>query len=193
VLITPSGVDKATMTAERIVRLFADGTVHHEQPFAAPPGDGRAGDITARPSSELGMHLLCYRERPDVCAVVHAHPPAATGFAAAGVPLPADVLPELPVVVGAVALVPYGRPGTDALPAAMRPFLAGHEVFMLANHGVTCVGGSLEVALLVMETVEQAARILLVARLLGGERRLPADEAMALAALHHSAGKPGYE
>lgn len=182
-LATPSGVDKAVITAAQIVRLHADGTLHHEQLPAGPAGDAGAGDTPRRPSSELGMHLACYGARGDVHAVVHAHPPAATGFAAAGVALPTDVLPELPVVVGPVALVPYARPGTPALGRSMLPFLASHEVFLLANHGVTAIGATLEAALLKLETVEQAARILLVARLLGGAQRLGAEETSALSAL----------
>lgn len=182
VLVTPSGTDKAAMTAEAVLRVRAEGTGRHE--VVTGPPDGRAGrDTSGRPSSELEMHLSCYAARPDVTAVVHAHPPAATAFATAGVPLPDDVLPELPVVVGPVALVPYGRPGTAALSDAMRPFLAGHDLFLLANHGVTATGRTLEEAMLRMESAEQAARILLGARLLGGARPLPAGERDALAAL----------
>ena len=129
------------------------------------------------------MHCAVYAARPEVAAVVHAHPPVATGYAAAGRSLPANVLPELPVVVGPVALVPYGRPGTDALPDALRPFLAEHQAFLLANHGVTTVGTSLEDAMLRMESVEQAARILLVAHHLGGARPLPQGEVEALESL----------
>jgi L-fuculose-phosphate aldolase len=172
-LVTASGVDKARITADQVVRLQPDGEMHHETPPQA----------SLRASSEVGMHLACYALRPDVRAVVHAHPPAATGFAAAGVNLPADVLPELPVVVGPVALVPYGRPGTPALAAAMSPLLTQHDAFLLANHGVTTLGTSLTDALLRMESVEQAARILVVARMLGGEQRLSAHEAAALASL----------
>lgn len=182
-LVTPSGVDKASITGPQVLRLYADGTLHHEQLAARPHGDTRAGDMRARPSSELGMHLACYHARGDACAVVHAHPPAATGFATAGLSIPGDVLPELPVVVGPVALVPYARPGTPALGDAMLPFLAAHDVFLLANHGVTVVGVTLEAALLKLETVEQAARILVVARLLGGTRSLGTTESLALSAL----------
>lgn len=131
------------------------------------------------------MHLAIYAARRDVGAIVHAHPPVATGFALAGEGMPHDLLPELPVVVGPVALVPYGRPGTPALASAMTPFLPAHEVFLLANHGVTTVGRSLTDALLRMESVEQAARIITVARLLGGARPLPPGEGDALAALRH--------
>lgn len=189
-LVTASGVDKAGVGTAQVLRVWwrvTDGVP--ELTSACPVHDGAGqedGDRSLRPSSELEMHLACYAARPDVRGIVHAHPPAATGFATAGMPLPADVLPEVPVVVGPVALVPYGRPGTPALAAAMQPFLAAHEVFLLANHGVTAVGRTLTDALLRMESVEQAARIVAVARLLGGEQRLPAGEAVALASLHRS-------
>lgn len=192
-LVTPSSVDKATISPEQIVRVYADGTLHHEQLEWDPTGDGSAGDRTGRASSEVGMHVCCYVARPDVHAIVHAHPPAATGFATAGLTIPPNVLPELPVVVGPIALVSYARPGTDALGDAMGPFLSGHEVFLLANHGVTALGTSLESAVLRMETVEQAARVLLVARLLGGEQRLAPAEAAHLASLYRFPIAGGYE
>ena len=187
-LVTASGVDKGAIDHTDVLRVHADGTPCHDERERARSRDPRTRDITRRPSSELGMHLACYAARADVQAIVHAHPPAATGFAAAGIPIPADVLPELPVVVGPIALVPYGRPGTPALADAMRPFLASHEVFLLANHGVTALGRSIEDALLRMESVEQSARILAVARLLGGAQSLPPVEAAVLASLH-----PRYE
>jgi L-fuculose-phosphate aldolase len=178
-LITPAGVDKATITGARIVRVQAAGTLRHEGQ------DRRRGDTSAesldRPSTEMAMHRACYAMRPDVGAVVHAHPPAATGFATAGVLLPADVLPELPVVVGAVALVPYARAGTPDLAAALASFLPTNNAFLLANHGVTTIGATLDEALLRMETVEQAARIILAARLLGGEHHLSVTEMQGFA------------
>jgi L-fuculose-phosphate aldolase len=182
-LITASGVDKGAAEPADVLHLHADGTLRHDAWSDAPEGNAPARERRSRPSSELLMHLACYAARADVQAIVHAHPPAATGFAAAGCTLPANVLPELPVVIGPVALVPYGRPGTVALGAAMQPYLASHDVFLLANHGVTVVGSSLTDAVLRMESVEQSARILLVARLLGGATPLPAAEAEALAAL----------
>jgi len=183
-LVTPSGMDKATLMPGDILlqRRHADGTEYF---IPVANGDERAGggDIGARPSSELGMHRACYAARADVHAVVHAHPPAATALATVGQTLPADVLPELPVVVGPVALVPYARPGTPALGLAMAPYLGTHSAFLLANHGVTTVGATLGDALTRLETVEQAARIFVIASLLGGAVRLPAAEASALAAL----------
>ena len=129
------------------------------------------------------MHLSIYAARNDVMAIVHAHPPTATGFASAGRTVRADVLPEVPVIIGPIAQVPYGRPGTVALSDAIRPYVEAHQVFLLANHGVTAVGRTLTDAITRLESVEQAARILLVAELLGGPRELPVGEAEYLAAL----------
>ena len=192
-LVTASGVDKARIGAEQVLRVHADGTMHHDTRTMRSSRDAddvgpaaSASDHRLRASSELKMHLALYAARPDVQAVVHAHPPTATGFAAAGRSLPADVLPELPVVVGPVALVPYARPGTQALADAIAECALGHEVFLLANHGVTAVGRSLNDAVLRLESVEQAARILLVSTLLGGAVPLPAGEAAALASLRLS-------
>ncbi len=182
-LITASGVDKGTIEPWQVLRLRADGTRCHDEVMNVTAGDSAGRDSTLRASSEVGMHLAGYAARPDVMAIVHAHPPAATGFATAGVPLPADVLPEVPVVIGPMALVPYGRPGTAALAEVLAPFLAAHEVFLLANHGVTVFGTSVTDALLRMESVEQAARIVAIARVLGGEQRLDPTEAVVLASL----------
>lgn len=183
-LLTAAGADKGALGPADLVRVTPDGRVVQGEP-------GR------RPSSEAGMHLALYAARPDVGAIVHAHPPAATGFATAGEAVPVDVLPEVPLLLGTVALVPYARPGTPALAAALAPFAAAHEVFLLANHGATTVGATLQQALVRMESLEQAARIVLAARLLGGARSLPAGEAEALAqgavafplaAAHHPRG-----
>ncbi|MBL0172279.1 MAG: class II aldolase/adducin family protein, partial [Gemmatimonadaceae bacterium] len=108
-LVTPSGADKASLTAPQVLRRHADGTEYHNGGTATVTSDTSSGDSPPRPSSELQMHLGIYGSRADVMAVVHAHPPVATGFATAGRTIPADVLPEVPVVLGPVALVPYGR------------------------------------------------------------------------------------
>ncbi len=189
-LTTPAGADKAVLVPEALVRLRADGSPCHD---VTPDGDScnmRRGAAPGRASSEVRMHVRVYAERPDVGAVVHAHPPVATAFATAGRPLPADVLPELIVNVGPVALVPYARPGTEALPEAMMPWLSTHHVFLLANHGVTAVGASLDEAVHRLESCEQAARILLGAHLLGGASALPAGEADALDALRRHSFVP---
>lgn len=179
-LATPAGADKAALEPGDLIRLHATGTVRHPVTPAEPTSNIEEAASVGRASSEIRMHVRAYQLRPDVGAVVHAHPPAATAFATAGRALPSDVLPELIVNVGPVALVPYGRPGTDALPDAMTPWLATHHVFLLANHGVTSLGATLNQALHRLESCEQAARILLGAALLGGAQPLPPGEAEAL-------------
>ena len=165
ILVTPSGLSKVDVTLDDLVIVNLDGKVL----------DGRRS-----PSSELAMHLRIYRRRDDVRAVVHAHPPTATGFAVAGESFMAPVLPEVILQMGAVPLVPYATPGTEELPDAMEPFLAAHDAFLLANHGATTLGPSLEVAHQRMESLEHAARITLTARLLGRVHELSAGDVLAL-------------
>ena len=188
-LITPAGADKANVGPGEIIvapitAALASGADRHNSDDTDSSGAVRKSDSRGRASSEIEMHQGCYAARPDVWAVVHAHPPVATGMATAGVGVPANLVPELPAVVGPVALVPYGRPGTAALSQAMAPLLQSHEVFLLANHGVTAVGRNLEEALQRLESTEQTARIALVAHLMGGARTLAASEVSALTAMH---------
>ena len=128
------------------------------------------------------MHLRIYQRRPDVHAVVHAHPPVATGFGVAGLDFMDDVLPETIFHLGGVPLVPYATPGTPALAAALEPYLASHDAFLLANHGATTVGPSLLIAHQRMESLEHAARILLTARTLGRVNALDPHDAEAVRA-----------
>lgn len=149
-LVTPAGRIKAEVGVDTLVEVDLQGAVQ---------------GVGGRPSSELGMHLAIYAARPDVGAVVHAHPPTATGFGVAGQDFLTPVLPEINLLVGPVPLVPYATPGTPALAAALAPWLDGHDAFLLANHGATTVGPTLELALQRMESLEHGARILLAARL----------------------------
>jgi len=167
VVATPRGFSKADVEEHDLVLLTLEGTKiggKHEA------------------SSEIAMHLAAYRARPDVFAVVHAHPPIATAFAVSGQGLPGDVLPELAIQVGEVPLVPYATPGTDALPDAMKPFLPNYDAFLLANHGVTTLGRTLMEAHQRMESVEHSANILLTARLLGRVNALDVDDVRVLEA-----------
>lgn len=165
ILVTPSGMSKVDVTPDDLVELALDGT--HRR------GRGRA-------SSEISMHLRIYARRPDVRAVVHAHPPTATGFAVAGESFSACVLPEVIYQMGWVPLVPYATPGTEALADGFEPFLPEHDAFLMANHGATTVGSSLLIAHQRMESLEHAAKILLTARLLGRTTTLGADDVRAL-------------
>ena len=165
ILVTPSGASKGDVRAEELVRVN---------------GAGERLDALGRPSSELRMHLRIYERRPDVRAVVHAHPPTATGFAVAGESFVAPVLPEVILQMGEVPLVPYATPGTDALADLIGPFLDRHDALLMANHGATTLGPNLEVALQRMESLEHAARIVFVARGLGRVNGLSAADVRAL-------------
>jgi L-fuculose-phosphate aldolase len=152
VLVTPSGRIKALVTAADMVEVDLQGRTH---------------DRRRKPTSELDLHLRILRERPDVQAVVHAHPPTATGFAVAGEEIPGNLLPELIFVVGRVPLVPFGMPGTPELGDRIEPYLEGHDALLLANHGAVTMGRTLDEAWIRMESLEHSARIIAAARGIG--------------------------
>jgi len=145
--------------------------------------DGRKLAGERDPSSEMQMHLEVYRQRPDINAVVHAHPPVATGFAVAGIPLDRAVLAEVVTTLGSVPIADYATPSTKELPDAVRKYVKAHDGMLLANHGALTLGADLFAAYYKMETIEHFARISLVARLLGGERLLSRDEVFRLQGL----------
>jgi L-fuculose-phosphate aldolase len=138
--------------------------------------DGRKLAGERDPSSEMQMHLEVYRQRPDANAVVHAHPPTATGFAVAGIPLDRAVLAEVVTTLGSVPIAEYATPSTKELPEAVRKYVKAHDGMLLANHGALTLGADLFAAYYKMETIEHFAKISLVARLLGGERLLSRQE-----------------
>ncbi|MEW5795230.1 MAG: class II aldolase/adducin family protein [Candidatus Zixiibacteriota bacterium] len=161
ILITPSGVPLGDLDADDLVMVDLHGT--------KLDGDGE-------PSSELATHLYLYKSRPDIQAVVHAHPPYATAFAVAGVEMEWRSLPEMVVLVGPVALTEYAPPGTEAVPKALEPFFANHDAFLLRNHGLVTVGRSVMIAWQRHEIVEHAARILHLSRTLGGPQHIPGSD-----------------
>lgn len=167
VLATPAGVSKGFLSPDALVVTDMDGR---------PLGGGRA-------SSELRMHLRIYALRQDVAAVVHAHPPTATGFAIAGRPLDECVVPEVIATLGQVPIVPYATPSTEELPDRMAPWVATHDALLLANHGAVTYAATLARAIDRMESIEQAARSLLVAHLLGRVNRLSREEVDRLMSL----------
>jgi L-fuculose-phosphate aldolase len=152
VLITPTGVSKGFMSPEDLIVVDLDGNLVQG---------------TKKPSSESHMHLQIYRARPDVEGVCHAHPPYATGFAVARIPLDKMSLPEVIISLGVVPVVEYGETGTDELYGAISKYVRDYDAFLLANHGVLTLGGGVMNAYYRMETVEHAAMIQLVAHQLG--------------------------
>jgi L-fuculose-phosphate aldolase len=165
---TPKGVSKGFMTPDMMVVTDLDGRK-------------LSGDRD--PSSELKMHLQVYTDRPDARAVVHAHPPTATGFAVAGIPLDRAVLAEVVTTLGSIPIAEYGTPSTDELPAACSRYLKAHDGLLLANHGALAIGPDLFTAYFRMETIEHFARISLVTRLLGREHLLSRAEVERLQGL----------
>jgi L-fuculose-phosphate aldolase len=161
ILVTCTGVSKGMMTPADIVICDLEGNKI----------DG-ARECT----TEIAMHLAIYRLRGDVSAIVHAHPPVATGFAVAGRPLNLALLPEVIVSLGCVPLAEYGLPGTSALTDGMLPYIPQYDAILLANHGSVCYGVDVYKAFFKMETVEHFARITLVAELLGGPKVLSKHE-----------------
>ena len=149
-------------------------------------GKKLAGDRD--PSSEIQMHLEVYRQRPDVNAVVHAHPPVATAFAVAGIPLDRAVLAEVVTTLGSVPIAEYATPSTRELPEAVRKYVKAHDGMLLANHGALTLGSDLFSAYYKMETIEHFANISFVARMLGGERLLSKDEVARLQGLRGTYG-----
>ena len=168
IVTTPKSVSKGFMTPDMMVVVDYDGKKV-------------AGDRDA--SSELPMHLEIYRNRPDVNAVVHAHPPTATGFATAGVPLTRAVLAEVVTTLGSIPIAEYGTPSTAELPAAVRKYIKAHDGMLLANHGAVTCGKDVMSAYYKMETIEHFAKISLVARLLGGENLISREEVERLQGL----------
>lgn len=161
ILSTPTGMCKGMMEPDDLIVLDRRGRKiagHRER------------------TTEIDMHLTIYDLRPDIRAVVHAHPPVATGFATAGRPLNLALLPEVVISFGCIPIAEYGLPGTHELTEPMRPLIPKHDALLMANHGAVCYGEDVFKAYFRMETVEHSARIQLVAELLGGPNVLPRVE-----------------
>lgn len=158
-LVTPTGISKSFITPEKLLIVAKDGAII----------EGAEG---YKPSSEIKMHFRCYEERDDIGAVVHAHPPAATGFAVAHVPLDRYTMIESVITIGSVPVTPYGTPSTHEVPDAITPYLQEHDVMLLENHGALAVGCDLITAYYRMETLELWAKISINATILGGEKEI---------------------
>jgi len=157
ILVTPTGLSKGAMRPGDLVIV-----------------DLKGKQISGRRNvtSEIGMHLLIYRMRPDVAAIVHAHPPTATGFAAAGMALTEPLVCEVVMGLGCIPLARYGTPGTSELAQTLEPYVADYDAILMSNHGVVTYGDTLEHAYMKMETVEHFAQIALVTHLLGRQQPL---------------------
>ncbi len=163
ILVTPTCMSKGMMTPEDLVIV---------------DNNGKRLEGFREVSSEVAMHMMIYRTRPDVSAIVHAHPPTATGFAAAGMALDQPLISEVVLTLGSVPLARYGTPGTDELVSALQPLVTDHNAILMANHGVVAYAEDLLTAYMYMETVEHFAKIALTAHLLG-QQQILSDEKVA--------------
>jgi len=177
------GSDRLLMTPKSVCKGFMTPDM-----MCITDLDGRKLQGDREPSSEMLMHLEVYRRRPDVAAVVHAHPPTATGFAVAGIPLDRAVLAEVLCTLGSIPIAEYATPSTQELPDAVAKYIKAHDGMLLANHGALTVGADLFGAYYKMETVEHFAKISLVARMLGRENLIAREEVLRLQELRGTYG-----
>ena len=157
ILSTPTCISKGMMEPEDLVLVDLNG---------------RKIEGRREVSSEIQMHVLIYRMRPEIRGVVHAHPPTATGYAAAGMALDRALVSEIVVALGSIPLANYGTPGTPELLEALEPFIPGHQAILMANHGAVTYAEDVVHAYMHMETVEHFAKISLVAHMLGRQELL---------------------
>ena len=177
-LCTPTGVSKGFMTPEFICKVDGEGKV-----IQANPG--------FKPSSEIKMHMRVYKKRPDVKAVVHAHPLYATGFAIAGIPLSQPIMPEAVIALGCVPIAEYGTPSTEEIPDAVEKYLQHFDAVLLENHGALTFSDSLLNAYHKMESVEFYARLLYISNQLGGPKELSKAQVERLYEIRRQFGLKG--
>ncbi|HEX5236167.1 MAG TPA: class II aldolase/adducin family protein [Silvibacterium sp.] len=160
ILATPTGCSKALLRPRDMVIVDPDGHL-------------LSG--TRNVTSEIGMHLAVYRARPDVNAVIHAHPPLSTGFASCGLALDEPLCAEIIMTLGSIPLAPYATTGTDEVGASLQPFLRDYDAILMANHGLVTYGKDLLDAFMKMETCEHFAQVCLTAHQLGCRKLLEED------------------
>ena len=177
-LMTPSGLHKGLMRAEQLLVVDLEGRIVVES-------EATRG---LRPTSELPMHLETYRRRPDVGAVVHAHPPITVALSIAGVAMDTPLLPEVIVLLGLIPTTDYAMSSSDEGAAAIRRLIADHDALILQRHGTLTVGTTLTVAFMRLETVEQNARIHFMLAQLGANNPLAAHEVRKLLQMRRAMG-----
>ncbi len=158
-LATPSGLAKGFMTPDQIIVVDMDGnrvdtSIHPH----------------LRPTSEIVMHLECYRQRPEIQGVVHAHPPTAVALTIAGYNLSEIPIPEVVILLGLVPSLPYANPASNENREQIAQAIREHDVLMLTYHGSLTVAKSLWDAYLRLENLEHSAKIIYMVQQLGGPK-----------------------
>jgi L-fuculose-phosphate aldolase len=178
ILCTPTGVSKGFMTPDMICKINLKGEVLET--------NGKN-----RPSSEVKMHLRVYEERPDVNAVVHAHPPFGTAYAVMNKPLDKPLIPESVILLGEVPVAKYGTPSTEEIPDAISKYLQDYDAMLLENHGALTYSSDLEGAFFKMESLEFYAKITFICELLGDANVLNEEKVKALYSIRKQMNLPG--
>ncbi|MDR1589468.1 MAG: class II aldolase/adducin family protein [Oscillospiraceae bacterium] len=175
---TPSGVSKGFMTGDMLIKMDIYGNV-------LEGGGGR------KPSSEVKLHLRIYGRSRGVLAVCHAHPPVATSFAAAGIPLDRALLQEAVVLLGVIPLAEYAPPGSDELADGAARFCPDYNGALLEHHGAVSWGGDVMGALYRLESIEYNATVAMYSRLMGVERPMSESQIDGLLLLRPAWGVTG--
>ena len=173
ILITPSGAMKGFLEPHQIAHIDLDGHLL---------------DAGPRPSSEVGIHLVAYQERPEMKAVLHAHPPHAVAMTIAGVDLQAPFIPEIIVTIGGIPTAQFGTPGTPELAESIRAIVRCSDTVLMSNHGSVTLGANLMEAYKKLDMVEHTARILYLAHTVGPARPLPPEYVAKLLATREALG-----
>ncbi len=168
ILITPAGAMKGFLEPHHIAHIDSEARVV----------DGGPG-----PSSEVGIHLVAYQERPEMQAMVHAHPPHAVAMTIAGIDMQMPIIPEIIVTIGGIPTAPFGTPGTPELPESIREIIRCSDSLIMQNHGSVTVGSNLMDAYKKLDMLEHTARILWLAHVAkGGLEPLPQESVRKLLA-----------
>jgi L-fuculose-phosphate aldolase len=152
VLITPAGAMKGFLAPEQLAHVGMDG---------------RPVDQGPKASTEVGIHLVSYKERPDVRAVLHCHPPHAVALTLSGIDMQIPVIPEIIVTIGGIPTAPFATPGTDELPESIRDIVRCSDTVVMQNHGSVTLGANLLDAYKKLDMLEHTAKILWIASCVG--------------------------
>lgn len=178
ILTTPTGIPKGEVTEDCLVKVSPSGEI-----LAAPQG--------YRPSSEIKLHIECYRQRADAFAVVHMHPIYATAFAVSRRKIPASAATDAAILLGEIPVAEFALPSTDELPESISKLILNHDGILLANHGALTVGCDVRTAFFRMDTLEHWAEVYMKALSIGGPCDIEPHNLERLLALRDSYGISG--
>jgi L-fuculose-phosphate aldolase len=160
IVVTPTGAMKGFLSPENLAKVDMQG---------------KPVDNGPRASSEIGIHLVSYQERPDMRAVLHCHPPHAVAMTIAGIDLQTPIIPEIIVTIGGIPTAPYGTPGTPELPESIRKIVKCSDTLVMQNHGSVTLGANLLDAYKKLDMLEHTAKILWLAHCVGKVNALPPE------------------